>query len=541
MESQRSSRLSFYDAGAVITGPIEGRKCGIAINVPRELRPSIQLKLGSEFLPLFENEAIAFSQWPPLGPGHYELFLACNEIRESKPITVLPTYFSESECNQIVQEITETLPTRLATQLIKCGAQISPPASRDQKSEFEQEFIRLRDAIMGTKDRLGMMQILAILERDCVRILIPKLEVRSVEKVRRPDISRLPQAMSMPGNVLSSSRLYQMYDTTVDQSFEAYENRLVKAYVLALRSRLSRLQAKLKAANAPRAVANEVDNLANEFHLAFMRATFLREIRNASITSVRITMVLLKNPAYRAVLQGYLALSQQSSVTIEESALSAPLNNFPYLYQRWAGLKLFSALLQVCAEKNYRCTNHHWVRSFNKSTTLQIMNDGRPAVQLWSDRTGLLVSYVPWTPNGPAATPATTAPTGVAIFIEAPGQVGKALLFDPKYWVNPTDPSANDPNADANKPKRKSKKTIADENFKIRAALDPLQNDIEAVARFKEQIKGMENASEIVYASIMFPGLHKQLGFDIEGIPAHPGDGDTLNKYLCDVLRHFIP
>ncbi len=537
MESPRSSRLSFYDSGSVIPSPIEGRKCGIAINVPKELRPSISLTLAGVYLPLFDNESLAYSQWPPCGPGHYELFLACNGISESRTVTVLPTHFEEEDFNLVFQELTDVLPAMLTNRLIACGAQISPPPARDQMSIEEEEFVKLRDAIMGTKERLGMMQILAILQRDCVKILIPKLEVRSVEKVRRPDISRLPQAMSMPGNVLSSSRLYQMYDTTVDQSFEAYENRLVKAYALALRSRLSRLQARLKAMTPPPAMTTEVDNLANEFHLAYMRATFLRSIRNASITSVRITMVLLKNPAYRAVLQGYLGLSQQAAVNIEEPALAAPLNNFPYLYQRWAGFKLLNALLQVCSEKGYRCTNHHWVRSFNKNTTIQVLNDGRPAVQLWSDRAGLLVSYVPWSPLGAAALGAPHPPTGVAIFLEAPGQIGKAMLFDPKYWVD----AKPLPESTAKPVKRKTKRTIADEYNRKRSALDPLQTDVNEILQFKQQIRGVENASEIIYSSIMYPGLRKPVTNDIEALPAHPCDGESLHKTLVEVLRRLIP
>jgi hypothetical protein len=328
-----------------------------------------------------------------------------------------------------------------------------------------------------------------------------------------------------------------MYDTTVDQSFEAYENRLVKAYVLALRSRLSRLLARLKSMAVPPAMTAEVDNLANEFHLAFMRATFLRQIRNASITSVRITMVLLKNPAYRAVLQGYLGLSQQAAVNIEEPALISPLNNFPYLYQRWVSFKLLNALLQVCSEKGYRCTNHHWVRSFNKSTTIQVMNDGRPAVQLWSDRAGLLVSFVPWSPLGAAVLGTASAPTGVAIFIEAPGQIGKALLFDPKYWVD----AKPLPENNAKPVKRKTKKTITDEYNRKRSALDPLQSDVNDIFQFKEQIRGMENASEIIYSSIMYPGLRKLLTNGIEALAAHPCDGEALHKTLVELLRRLIP
>ena len=41
-------------------------------------------------------------------------------------------------------------------------------------------------------------------------------------------------------------------------------------------------------------------------------------------------MVLLKNPAYRAVFEDFLALHKLSSVRLEEPTLNAPLNNFPF-------------------------------------------------------------------------------------------------------------------------------------------------------------------------------------------------------------------
>jgi hypothetical protein len=49
-------------------------------------------------------------------------------------------------------------------------------------------------------------------------------------------------------------------------------------------------------------------------------------------------------------LEDYLALYKHSSVRLEEPALNAPLNKFPFLYQLWANLMVVSVVLQVCAE-----------------------------------------------------------------------------------------------------------------------------------------------------------------------------------------------
>ncbi len=541
MESPPSSNLSFYDlhdqAGVAIPTPVEGRNCGIAVNVPKELWPRTSLRLGNQPLPIFQSDTIAYSEWPPCSSGNYELILECDGVRENRTVTVMPRYFSENEFKSIVHDLTETIPTAIATRLNECGAHLALP-KLDNRSSIEEEYLSLRRAVQGTKDKLGMLQILPMLQRDCHQILIPQHELRSTNKVRRPDISKLAQAIAMPGNIASNDRVYEMFDITVEKSFEAYENRLVKAYGLALRSRLSRLQSELRAAHAPPAMTAELEALTNEFTLAFNRATFLREVRNPTISSVRVTMVLLKNPAYRAVLEGYLALNDQSSssVSIEEPALNAPLNNFPYLYQRWANLNVLSALLQVCAESGYRCENHQWVRSYHRSTKIQVITDGRPAVQLSCARTGRVVSFLPWSATGGTVyIVGQEVPMGAAVTIQSEGKPLEILLFDPKYWVDSKKAKDTvDIKASGNaKPEEQRL-------LKLLSAIEPLKEDVDGVQRAIDYVKSAGGASEIKYAAILYPGQHKQPSSNIEALPAHPNSGANFHKSLCVVFRRHL-
>ena len=318
----------------------------------------------------------------------------------------------------------------------------------------------------------------------------------------------------------------------------------MKAYVIALRSRVSRLQAELKSF-APSAMATDLDTLANEFHLAYMRAGFLREVKNPSLSSLRITMVLLKNPAYRAVLEGYLALNATASVTLDEPALyTLPLNHFPYLYQRWVNLKVLSALLQVSSESGFRCVSHHWVKSNQKSINIQVLNDGHPAVQLSCPTTGRFVSFVPWSASGGTENiSGQNLLMGAAVTIETHGKPVSILLFDPKYWVDSRKTADEETSAEKTKVKKaQAKKTAAksDDAEQNLSSLEPHQEDIDRILQVRDDISASDGTREIRYGAILYPGQRKQLAPDVEALPAHPSDGEGLQKIICDVLRHFL-
>lgn len=538
MESSPSSNLQFYDLhdqpGEPIAGPVEGRNCGIAINIAKELVPSASLKLSGLPLPVLESEVSAYSEWPACGPGFYQLSFECESISEHRTITIMPRYFSESDIAFVIRDLSEVLPNTIATQLNRCGAELVVLQSSDYESTIRNEYLRLRHAIVGTNDSLGMLQILQMLQRNSQKVLVPRLDLRSVNKLRRPDISKLPQAMSIPGNLVSADKLYQMYDVVVESSFSAYENRLVKAYVLALRGRLSMLQSQLPLVQAELSMSTELESLAYEFHLAYMRATFLREV--PALSSVRITMVLLKNPAYRAVLEGYLVLNKPSTVTLQEPAIAMPLNNFPYLYQRWVSFKVLSALLQVCAETRFRCINHYWIKSYIKGTNIEVINDGRPGVQFLHKASGRQISFVPWSASAVPNVFGQQSATGAAIVVETPGKPAAILVFDPKYWVD-----SKKVKAKAKRKKSTKAKTEENEATEMLTVLEPRRDDVEEIQRVKEQLKAsIGSTSEIQYSAILYPGERKQLAEDFDALPAHPRDGAALQENVCEVLRRFL-
>lgn len=558
MESSPSSKLKFFDeTGTQIPSPVEGRECGIAVDVPPELLSEISLRIGSLPLQVFFDKKAnwVYAEWPVCGPGYYELSLDCRGYVERLQIVLVPKFFNGDDFNTIISDLTETLPVAIVSQLAKCGAQLG---TLDHKPTVENEYHELRRALVGTKERLGLLQILPTIQRECHHILVPRTEVRNTNAVRRPDISRLSEVMSMPGNVLTPTKVYQMFDITVERSFDTHENRLVKTYVQALRSRLSMLQGKIN--QAPPAVASELATLVSDFNLACARATFLREVKLPTIVANRVTMVLLKNPSYRAIFEDYLALNQQASVSLQEAALNNSLNEFPFLYELWANLRVMKALLQVCGEKGFQCVSHNWVKRFNKRIFVQVMNDQKSAIELSCPKTGRYVSLVPWRPQGGSESLADTSNRerlmALAIVIDTPGKPSQVLLFDPEYRVAPKSPEEAEPETVTKKGKKTNRKktlktitarattsktkTVKPEVVEMLSAIEPMKEDVEELVRCIERVRAPDGSQRIQYAAILYPGQKMEFTSDVEALSAHPSTGDEFHKDICEVLRRYL-
>lgn len=535
MASSPSSKLSFFThSGVPLQNPTEGLNCGIAVAIPRAQEKSATLKLGSKLLPLWfgENPQCALSAWPACGPGQYKVSLDCGEIRERRIITILPQYFTEPEIKGMMREMTDFLPLAIASRLQKCGGLKGINLVTVHELGIEDEYQRLVLAVRGTKEKPGILQLLPMIQRDCHQTLIPKHELRKVNKARRPDISKLPQAMSMPGNVAEAGYVLQMFDVTVVRSFDTYENSLVKAYVQALQSQLSRLMHRTELEQAAPEITKEIQDLSAEFRLACSRTAFLKQVRQPFVSAGRITMVLLNKPPYRAVLEAYLALFKQVPVRLEDPAINTPLNKFPYLYQHWANLKVVKVLLQICAETGYICTEHKWLTRDSKGYFLGPMKDSTIAIELTSPINHKTVKLIPWSPASAHETADSRQdmPPAMAIGIYEHAKPPVVLVFDPKYRVVGESPE------EALRKSQSGKMELA-ERLK---AIAPLPEHIDELRACMEAVKSPIGVREIQYAGILYPGLKKQIASDLEAFPAHPSDGDTLEKHLDEVIRRYL-
>lgn len=539
MASSPSSRISFFTTtGLLIQGPIEGHDCGISIDIPKEFQQLASLKVESIQLPLWftENSLCALSAWPASGPGQFQMTLECGDIQEHRIITILPRYFTETEISNIFHELTSQLPISITSSLQQCGKLKEISISSKYEPSVEQQYHRLNKAIRGTKDRLGIIKLLQMIQRECHHVLVTRLELRATNKARRPDISKLPQVISMPGNIGPGGYIEQLFDQTVERSYETYENRLVKAYVQALQSQLLRLNSRLEETKGATALAEKVEELTAEFQLACSRTQFLKQVRLPFVSAGRITMVLLKKTAYRAVLEDYLGLYKQTSARLEEPRLSTPLNEFPYLYQLWANFKVIKVMLQICAEAGYRCINHNWVKSDENGVYFDQMKDFTTALDLSSPKTGKMVKLLPWTPE----TGRTDAkygqelPPALAICVYAPGKPPMVLMFDAKYRTFGD-------NEEITAAQLAAGKSEAAKNLSL---VEPVPEHIEELRGAMKAVKTPTGVSEIRYAAILYPGLSKQIERKIEAMPARPENPqDTEEGFesrIAKILNKFL-
>jgi hypothetical protein len=557
MESSPSSRISFFSAsGQLIQGPLEGVDCGIALDIPKDSEKA-SLMLSGRQLPLWfmEDSLSVLSAWPACGPGQYELYLECGDIRERRTVTIRSQHFTEAEVETILHELTNVLPKSIAAGLQKCGGLKQMNTGTKQEPTIEQQYLRLNKAIRGTKERLGILQLLPMIQRECYQVLVARHEVRATNKARRPDMSKLPQAISMPGNVGAGGYLYQLFDQTVERTYETYENRLVKAYVQALQSQLLRLMTRVEEEKAPSAMAAKIQELHGEFHLTCSRTAFLKQVRLPFVSAGRITMVLLKKPAYRAILEDYLALFKQTAIRLEEPRLNNPLYEFPYLYQLWASLKVVKVMLQICGEAGYRCLSHKWVKNDGKGVYFEVMKDFSTAIDLSNPTTGKMVKLIAWSPQSGKGdlNCGQDLPPALAVCVYAAGKQPAVLVFDPKYKVGNGSPASQESTDNSDNLAANTASKGDTENGL--SSIEPMPEHIDELRAAMKAVTTPGGTREIKYAAILYPGLGKQIERSLEAISARPEEDEdkkdrkegteettevTFEKRLTELLSKYL-
>ena len=521
MESSPSSRLRFFDdTGAVIACPIEGQRCGIDINIPGDFLSGTSLQLGTLSLPVRLDQTAygprMRSQWPPCGPGHYALSLRCGEFAESRSVAITPRQFSEDEYCRLMYELAVELPEATALSLLKCGGLLGMSLLPEDEATIEQEYFKLRASIMGSRERQGIVQFLPDIQRDCHQVLLTRHVLCAANKAKKPDTAGLVRALAIPGNISPYENLYNVYDSTVESSFNTYENRLVKAYIQALHGRLSRLQARLE--SAPSAFKDDVEALFGAFRLARSRAKFLKDVKTPFITLSHITMVLLKKPPYRAVLDGYLDLLKQTLVRLEEPALATPLNQFPFLYQLWGTLKTVKVVLEICGQSGFRSAGHPMLKRDKAGLFVQVVADGQPAVELSSRSTGTRVKLIPMkTGSTSTSTPSPIEQQHpfLAIEIATPGRQPGVILIDTKYKV-PFDGA----------PMEVTEEMMKEDILQMLLSLNSTRTANEVPA--------------VIYAAMLYPGRRATFSPQVEALPAHPSHGSDLENIIGAVLREAL-
>lgn len=329
-----SSELCFLDTGGQsVSGPEEWApgwlevpdtgedwdRCRVTLN-------GVSLPISMRVFPTFGRMVVA--EWPRVNPGRHAVRMITPNAENSYEIAILPDKISPEAFARLVDELEGQLPASIALSLQRLGAFGKLRLRPLSEMTRSQDLIRLQRAVDGTSQRMGLIAVLRELAKAPHGILQSCETWVPAEHARRPHPALLVRAIIREGNLDAKHRPIRVIDQRAQHTYDVYENRLVELYVNAVRSRLRRLANGNDAATA--LPANE---LLSRLIRVRRAAAFLDAVSLPDTLPTRVTMVLLRRPAYRAAFEGYLEFFRSPFVTLDEPGLDAPLDNVPHLYQ----------------------------------------------------------------------------------------------------------------------------------------------------------------------------------------------------------------
>ena len=516
-----SPKFQFVDAsGGPIDVPREWEPSTLEVGVTPAEWPGTQLKLQGEpfssakATPSWRNTVSI--EWPRSGPGNYLIELIAPSGSASTSFTIRSEKLSRIALARTIDALESGLPTSIAVGLQRLGGlqgiRLLPP----RESTLAQEILRLRRAVRGTSRRPGLAQTLRIISRDPYRIFRSDDVWMRADRVRRPQPARLALAVAAAGNVSEDRTLRRLIDRRVEHTADVYENRLLKTFVEEVASRLRRLLAEV----ADREVElTQLTELYAELRGAERAATFLTEVSTPRDLPVVLTMVLLNRQEYRAVLDGLVEFRRSVAVYLEDAALDAPLQNLPYLYQRWCLLEVIDTVTRLAGERGYRVVEECLSRRRQGSLFIDVLPTGAPLVRYRHDESGTEITLTHERRfNGHGSLRSVSFPQIPDIVLEVRrwDSAPRLFVFDPKYKL---DSEGHD-----------------EEGLDGR----PQKSDIDKMHAYRDAIRGDGGGQAIEYAAILYPGPSKHFGDNVAALQAVGGQEAKLRVEIEGVLASAL-
>lgn len=516
--------LRFLDIrGTPIPSPREWQSAWVEATIPIEAWPAAALTRNDVELPLVVRRIGGYprvvAEWPPSGPGNYRLRLVAAGLTSERIVAVRPAKISASAYARLLEDLEYRLPVSVTVGIQRAGGLAGVKLPPPDRTTLEAEFLRLRRAVRGTGGRLGLRDLLPALQRDPHRILATTEHWVLRHRARRPHPTRLALALATGSNLDEDGRPLRVLDTRVEHTFDVYENRLVRTFHRQVASRLRHLAGVLAARGATE-LAGEVAALEKELWRARRQATFLDEVTELNHAPDRVTMVLLKVPAYRAALEAYQEFQRSVAVRLDDDALDAPLQDLPYLYQLWGTLIVVDRLLEVGARHGYRVAKERMVSRDADGVFVRVLRDGDPAIVLKHSITGTAVHLIPertYGETGALRSISFPQRPDVALEVYRPGEPPQVLLFDPKY-------------------KLEGEAVGGPSHFSIRSA-GPKKVDIDKMHAYRDAIRDADGRHVVRYAAILYPGPRQQYSDGLEALPADPGAVEPLERRVQEVVE----
>lgn len=379
--------LRFLDReGREVSAPREWEPALVEVLIASARWEQVRLRFQGGELPLYlqrrSGELRVLADWPRSGAGHYRLQLLrdIESAAENYVVTVRPRKLSSEQFDQLLADL-ETLPGAVALSMQRMGALSGVKLLPPSETTLAAEAARLRLAVLGHTGRPGLLMVMTRMAADPHRVLRHVHEWVPRERARRPSPAHLAAAVTLRHNVGQDGLPTRVMDARAEHTVDVYENHLVKTFYEQVRVRLRRLLPALLAAKHG-AVWSEMRSLEEDLRRARRQAVFLDDVGQLSHLPLRLTMVLLRRPLYRAAFEGLIELHRSAWAVLDSPALDSPLENLPTLHQHWGTLQVFHAALEAAADLGYEIKQQTLVRREPGGVFVRILPDGLTAVML---------------------------------------------------------------------------------------------------------------------------------------------------------------
>ena len=473
-----------------------------------------------------DGDPIVVAEWPRSGPGFYRLVTQIGEVSSSVDIAIRPKKISEESYERLIDDLETNLPASIAIGLQNGGALAGVERLENRESTLEEQILRLRRAVLGSEGKSGLSQTLPRIAESPHSILISDYSWVKRDRVHRPAAHRFAQAFARPGNIDENGLPVQMIDSRVELSFDVYENRLLKFFLRRIEARLSSIVRLLGTKNKPNLLVDS-EQILEQVRLARKSAPFLDQVQDVPNVSDSLSMVFLKHPLYRTVLDRYIEYKNSFRITLEQPALDAPLTNFPDLYQSWATMVVLDTLMTVAIEHGFRIESNNISKREFEDICIKIYPDGQQAIVLKHEATQTRISLTPEqsfaSGDSTFHSVSFTQRPDISIRIDRPGLPTKIVLLDPKYKLDgedePDDESSNGPISAADQVTGKPKKI-----------------DIDKMHAYRDAIRTGDGERVVSFAGILYPGQSQTFSEDVQAIRAVPGEDQELRDRISELV-----
>ncbi len=445
------------------------------------------------------------AEWPRANAGHYQLQFQWPGGILSTRVTVFPAKLTSAQLERLLEDLHTGLPASVALALHQAGALAGTLTGQVKPATLEEELSRLRRAVLGTGERPPLRVLLGAVQRDPhVTLEALSISVRR-EYLRRPSPAALVRAVA--GHPVLPPTL-KLPDERVNRTVDVYENRVALACIRAIDRRLRHL-ADL------RPDLTEVTSLQTKLQEARHAAPILNEVSELRVPPTRVTMVLLRRPDYRALLEVLLELQHSAQVTLDDVRLLEPLNNVPALYQTWCTLQIMVILMALCAQHGFELAKENVLVSRPGSLLVRILPDGVPILVFQNPVSGTRITLTSerlfCKGSGAFRSISFSQRPDLTIEVQRPGASAELWLFDPKYKLNSDLPGQGGDGR-------------------------PVKEDIDKMHAYRDAIRTREGVQAVRFAAILYPGRTTEYAPGLAALSSVPGDAEALRVLLSKTL-----